>query len=52
MEVHNGKEHSDEFECGLCEINTKDKEELEVHFSTCEIFKCMTCRKTFKHYQI
>ena len=28
MEVHIGKEHSDKFECGHCEINTKDKEEL------------------------
>ena len=48
MVEHIGKEHADEFECGLCDINTKNKEELEMHLSTCEIFKCVSCRKTFK----
>jgi hypothetical protein len=40
MEVHLGKEHSANFECGLCEVEAKDLENLEMHLFTCEIYEC------------
>ena len=51
MDVHNGKLHSDKFECGICEINTKGLEELELHLFSCEIYKCHKdgdCNTKFK----
>ena len=43
MEVHIGKEHSDGFECGLCNSTETTLENLEIHFLTCEIFVCAEC---------
>ena len=40
MDVHIGKHHSENFECGLCELNTKTFEDLETHLFLCEIYKC------------
>ena len=40
MEVHIGKEHSDGYECGLCNSTETTLENLEIHFLTCEIFVC------------
>ena len=40
MDVHVGKYHADDFECGVCENNL---EGLEVHLQTCEKFKCRLC---------
>ena len=40
MEVHNGKHHANEKECGLCEFNTVNTENLEIHLSTCEMYLC------------
>ena len=37
MDVHMGKEHSDNLECGLCAFKPKDKEQLETHQLTCII---------------
>ena len=38
--VHVGKDHGENFECGLCEFVAKDLEALEIHLCTCEIYKC------------
>ena len=40
MEVHNGKDHSDNFECGLCEYAAETEENLELHLFTCEMYHC------------
>ena len=47
MEVHIGKQHSDQFDCGLCGFETKDLENLNLHLSTCERYKCEHCKKRF-----
>ena len=39
-DVHIGKEHSNNFDCGICDIKMKIQEDLEVHLFTCEIFIC------------
>ena len=43
MEVHLGRAHSEHFECGLCEYESKSKEHLEMHLFTCETFICNNC---------
>ena len=43
MDVHVGKHHADDFECGLCESKFDRLESLEVHLQTCEKFKCRLC---------
>ena len=43
MEVHVGKYHSEKFECGLCEYEAENLENLETHLFTCEIFECNKC---------
>ena len=43
MHVHHGKEHLQNFQCGLCDVETKTLEELELHLFTCQIYKCMKC---------
>ena len=43
MEVHNKKYHSANLECGLCEFLAKDKDELDTHLTTCEIYDCGGC---------
>ena len=48
MEVHLGKMHSENFECGLCDTVAKDLESLELHLFTCETFKCECCGEKFK----
>ena len=48
MEVHFGKNHSENFECGLCEYKAQDLEELELHLFTCEIYECYKCELRVK----
>ena len=43
MEVHIGKTHTDTFECGLCEQDVGNVENLETHLHTCEIYRCRRC---------
>ena len=45
MEVHLGKFHADNFECGLCEQDFGNLENLTVHLQTCEIYRCKRCYK-------
>ena len=40
MEVHSAKLNWDKFECGLCDYEATDIENLEIHLSTCEYYKC------------
>ena len=37
MEVHNGKSHTNQKECGICEYKA---ENLEIYLTTCEIYIC------------
>ena len=48
MEVHNGKHHSEKFECGLCDSEMKNLESLETHLNTCESFRCYRCLGRYK----
>ena len=43
VEVHVGKCHSEIIECGLCEYEAKDSENLNLHLATCEIYTCENC---------
>ena len=43
MEVHAGKAHTDNLECGLCENNFENIENLNLHLQTCDIFICRRC---------
>ena len=49
IEVHVGREHGENFECGLCEFIADDLESLDVHLQTCEIYKCHKCENVFKN---
>ena len=49
MEVHRGKVHSEQFECGLCELIANDLENLETHLTTCEIYQCNSCDLSFRN---
>ena len=52
MEVHNGKQHSDKLECGLCDLEVGNFENLELHLTTCEMYQCYKCEKRYKANQI
>ena len=43
MEVHIGKYHSDNFECGICEYTTESVDNLDIHLTTCKIYECDDC---------
>ena len=45
IEFYLAKIHGDSFECGLCNFEAKDLENLELHLLTCEMFKCKICGK-------
>ena len=47
MEVHVKKVHCEKIKCRLCDIETKDKESLDVHLKTCERYSCFNCDKTY-----
>ena len=40
MEMHVGKNHKEEFECGMCECKFENIEVLEIHQATCEVYQC------------
>ena len=48
MEVHIGRAHSENYECGLCEFVAGDLEKLEIHLFTCEIYECHPCEIRYK----
>ena len=43
VEVHHGRYHSCDFECGLCDYKAKSIKKLNTHLSTCEIYECDDC---------
>ena len=45
MEMHLGKEHGENVECGLCWLIAKHLETLVVYIFTCDKFVCKTCEK-------
>ena len=51
IEVHVGREHGDNFECGLCEYIAEDLENLDLHLLTCEVYKCNKCGNILKNLQ-
>ena len=51
IEVHVGREHGENFECGLCEYIAEDLEVLDVHLQSCEIYKCSNCGSVLKNLQ-
>ena len=48
MEVHLGKFHDNNFECGLCGFLANSEDNLNMHLVTCEIYICDRCHKRFK----
>ena len=52
IEIHIGKEHESNVQCGLCEVEIKDHEELETHLATCEIYKCENCGDIFTNLKV
>ena len=50
MDIHVGIFHSDDFECGVCDVIFENQENLETNLKTCEIFRCRNCGKLEKHY--
>ena len=40
IEVHVGWCRQSNFECGLCGNNFEQKEDLETHLRTCEMYQC------------
>ena len=48
MQIHHGKTHSKNIECGLCEYEASDTENLELHLKTCEIYECKSCEHESK----
>ena len=42
-EVHKGKAHSQSVDCGLCDKEFENLENLEIHLNTCETYRCRHC---------
>ena len=47
MEVHAGKTHTDNYECGLCEVNFENGNDLATYINTCAIYRCKRCYLKF-----
>ena len=48
MEVHVGKSHDINFECGLCGFLANSADNLSMHLVTCEVYICDRCTKRYK----
>ena len=48
MEVYLGKLHSEKYECGLCDFEGMNLENLELHLFSCEVYQCKICEKKLK----
>ena len=42
------KFHSEKYECGICDIEVKDLEALEIHLVSCEVYQCDNCKLKFR----
>ena len=49
MKMHFKRVHSENISCGICNLEVKDIETLDIHTSTCEMFKCNWCDKSFNN---
>ena len=45
LQVHLGKTHTETLECGLCETEFENLDNLELHIKTCEVYQCRHCQK-------
>ena len=45
MNVHTARVHGENPECGLCDFEAKTLEDLDIHLTTCEYFKCDVCKE-------
>ena len=43
MQIRVGRKHCEQYEFGLCQHETKTREDLETHPKTCEIYICSRC---------
>ena len=43
IQVHQGRDHGDGFECGLCDFQAKSLETLNLDLTTCESYDCSRC---------
>ena len=43
VQIHHGKVHNKNIECGLCDFQSKDLDTLNLHLKTCEIYECNEC---------
>ena len=50
MKMHYLRLHCENVSCGICELEFKDVEELDLHTSTCEIFKCKWCYTNYNNF--
>ena len=42
--------HCENVTCGIRDLEVKDVEELDIHTTTCEIFKCKWCDKSYNNF--
>ena len=50
MEVHIVKQHSDKYEGGFCDLEAGNFENLELHLTTCEMYRCDQKKLTKDRY--
>ena len=50
MKMHYFRLHCENVSCGSCNLEVKDVEELDIHTTTCEIFKCKWCDKSYNNF--
>ena len=48
MEVHIGKCHSENDDCGICSFEAGSLQSLETHLRTCEVYQCDECEERIK----
>ena len=48
MQIHHGKHHAKQIECGLCAFKAKDLQRLKHHLTTCEPYECVECEYVAK----
>ena len=43
MEIHTARKHGENYECALCDYESKNLETLDIHLKTCESYICEIC---------
>ena len=43
IQVHQGRQHGEGFECGLCDFQAESLDTLNLHLTTCESYECRRC---------